>query len=317
MNDSLSSLSEIDQQLLEGVRAGHSSDCEELVSQFHGRLLAFARRRLGQNADAEDAVQETFLSLVKSLNSFRGEASLETWLFQLLRRRIADAHRRAGRDQRVQLCLSDSQATGDENSASTSTSATASVDQSASWYVRKEEQHAHDQKSLLQAVTASTDRLKTDRRFRDLKTFDLLFFAHWKNQEIAQELGLEETAVAVLKHRFIQRVSKQLGPKEDGSDQSDRSSDLLTEVWRDGRPSCPKRTTLGKYILGTLPEDWDDFVTFHVERLGCEFCAANLEDLNAEINAPSDELANQLRGRILESTIGFLNPQIPRDTQNL
>jgi RNA polymerase sigma factor (sigma-70 family) len=310
------SLSEIDQQLLEGVRTGNSSDWEELVSQFHGRLLAFARRRLGQNADAEDAVQETFLSLVKSLNSFRGEASLETWLFQLLRRRIADAHRRAGRIQRVQLCLSDSQTpTGDESSASKQVAAR--VDQSASWYVRKEEQHVHDQKSLLQAVTSSTDRLKTDRRFRDLKTFDLLFFAHWKNQEIAQELGLEETAVAVLKHRFIQRVSKQLGLNEDDSDRSDQSADLLTEVWRDGRPSCPKRTTLGKYLLGTLAEDWDDFVAFHVDRLGCEFCAANLEDLNAEIKAPSDELANQLRGRILESTVGFLNPQIPKDTHNL
>jgi RNA polymerase sigma-70 factor (ECF subfamily) len=221
------SLSEIDQQLLEGVRTGNSSDWEELVSQFHGRLLAFARRRLGQNADAEDAVQETFLSLVKSLNSFRGEASLETWLFQLLRRRIADAHRRAGRIQRVQLCLSDSQTpTGDESSASKQVAAR--VDQSASWYVRKEEQHVHDQKSLLQAVTSSTDRLKTDRRFRDLKTFDLLFFAHWKNQEIAQELGLEETAVAVLKHRFIQRVSKQLGLNEDDCDRSDQSADLLT-----------------------------------------------------------------------------------------
>ena len=312
MNDSLS---EIDQQLLEGVRSGNSSDWEELVSQFHGRLLAFARRRLGQNADAEDAVQETFLSLVKSLKSFRGEASLETWLFQLLRRRIADAHRRAGRDQHVQLCLSDSQVTGDQNLSAKE--AAANADQSASWYVRQEEQHANDHASLLQAVIASTDRLKADRRFRDLKTFDLLFFAHWKNQEIAQELGLEETAVAVLKHRFIQRVSKQLEIAEQSSDQSDRSSDLLTEVWRDGRPSCPKRTTLGKYFLGTLPEDWDDFVTFHLDRLGCEFCAANLEDLTTEINAPTDELSNQLRGRILESTIGFLNPQIPKDTQNL
>ena len=78
LNDSLNQL---DQQLLYGVRNGNGSDWEELVSQFHGRLLAFARRRLGQNADAEDVVQEKFLSLVKSLESFRGEASLETWLF--------------------------------------------------------------------------------------------------------------------------------------------------------------------------------------------------------------------------------------------
>jgi RNA polymerase sigma-70 factor (ECF subfamily) len=75
------SFSEIDSQLLSRVRSGNGSDWEELVSQFQGRLLAFARRRLGQNADAEDAVQETFLSLLKSLSSFRGDASLETWLF--------------------------------------------------------------------------------------------------------------------------------------------------------------------------------------------------------------------------------------------
>lgn len=301
------SLSEIDQQLLEGVRAGNSSDWGELVSQFQGRLLAFARRRLGQNADAEDVVQETFLSLVNSLEKFRGEASIETWLFQLLRRRIADAHRRAGRDQRVQLCLSDSQPGTPANSEAT----TQTTDQSASWYVRKEEQRQEDQSALLTAVTAATDRLKTERRFRDLKTFDLLFFAHWKNQDIAQELGLEETAVAVLKHRFIQRVSKNLEISSASDIEAEQSSDLLTEVWRDGRPGCPKRSTLGKYVLGTLPEDWDDFVMFHVERIGCEFCAANLEDLSAEINAPSDNSSGSLRGRILESTVGFLN-QPPR-----
>ena len=304
MNDSLNQL---DQQLLDGVRNGNGSDWEELVSQFHGRLLAFARRRLGQNADAEDVVQETFLSLVTSLETFRGEASLETWLFQLLRRRIADAHRRAGRDQQVQLCLSDSQPESLKSSRTNQTSAP--IDQSASWYVRNAEQRDVDQSALLAAVAAATDRLKNERRFRDLKTFDLLFFAHWKNQDIAQEFGLEETAVAVLKHRFIQRVSKQLEMPTPGDDQPEQSSDLLTEVWRDGRPSCPKRTTLGKYILGTLPDDWDDFVMFHVERIGCEFCAANLEDLSAEINAPADESGNQLRGRILESTVGFLNQQ--------
>lgn len=297
------SSNQIDDDLLNGVRNGNSAAWDELVSQFHGRLLSFARRGLTQNADVEDAVQETFLSLVKSLESFRGEASLETWLFQLLRRRIADAHRRAGRNPHIQLCLSDSQP---DSETSTSTNKPP-IDQSASWYVRNEEQRVQDQSALLQAVTAATERLKTERRFRDLKTFDLLFFAHWKNQAIAEELGLEETAVAVLKHRFIQRVSRQLESPTHEDSESDRSSELLTEVWRDGRPSCPKRTTLGKYVLGTLSDDWDDFVTFHVERTGCEFCAANLEDLSAEINTPADDSDQLLRGRILESTVGFLN----------
>ena len=301
------SLSEIDQQLLSGVRSGNSDAWAEIVSQFQGRLLAFARRRLKQSADAEDVVQETFLSLLKSLETFRGESSLETWLFQLLRRRIADAHRRAGRHDRVQLCLSDSQI--DASGRQPVNSVDATTDQSASWYVRQKEQRTLDQAELLRAVISSTDRLKAENRFRDLKVFDLLFFAHWKNQEIAQELGLEETAVAVLKHRFIQRVSKQL-PADDANDHAlSDASDLLTEVWREGRPGCPKRTTLGKYILGTLTEDWDDFVSFHVERLGCEYCGANLDDLSIEINAPADGSNEALRGRIMESTVGFLNKQ--------
>lgn len=49
------------------------------------------------------------MSLVKSLQSFRGEARLETSQFQLLLLRIAGAHRRSDRNPYVQLCLSDSQ----------------------------------------------------------------------------------------------------------------------------------------------------------------------------------------------------------------
>lgn len=156
-------------------------------------------------------------------------------------------------------------------------------------------------------MTAVTDQFKTDCRFRELKTFDLLFFAHWTNQDIARELGLEETAVAVIKHRFIQRVSDQINVSASNDNETDCPSELLPQVWCDGRPSCPMRTTLGKYVLGTLPEDWDDFVTFHVERLGCEYYAANLENLSDEINTPAGNSQDSLRGRILASTVGFLN----------
>lgn len=299
------SLDESDQPLLQNVRSGNSDAWAEVVSQYQGRLTAFARRRLHQRADADDVVQETFLSLLKSLDSFRGESSLETWLFQLLRRRIADAHRRAGRDERVQLCLSEMRS--EEPDRAAADRITASTDQSASWYVRREEQQQHNRTDLLRAVIASTDRLKAESRFRDLKAFDLLFFAQWKNQEIARELALEETAVAVLKHRFIQRISKHLPDEQGSNDSVPGSSDLLTAVWEAGRPSCPKRTTLGKYVLGTLTEHWDDFVSFHVERLGCQYCAANLDDVSAEINAATDGADVTLRGRIMESTIGFLN----------
>lgn len=288
-------LSESDLELLNRIRSGERAGWDQLVYQFQGRLLAFSRKRLAQSADAEDAVQEAFLSFVKSLPSFRGEASLETWLFQLVRRRIADIHRRRGRSTDHAEAIPDSQPVA--------------ADQSASWYVRRSEQQANDSAGLLEAVLAATNRLKEQRRFRDLKAFDLLFFAHWKNQNIAAELGFEESAVAVLKHRFIQRIADRIPPADTDEHDEDSSSDLLSEVWQSGRPSCPKRSTLGKYILGTLSADWDDFLSFHIERLGCEYCAANLDDLSAEINATAAAPDDSLRNRILESTVGFLNLQ--------
>jgi len=75
----------------------------------------------------------------------------------------------------------------------------------------------------------------------------------------------------------------------------------LQEIWLDQRPSCPKRTTLGKYSLEILPEQWRDFVHFHVETLGCGFCQANLVELASE-DVPSDDAHEVL----FQSTIGFL-----------
>lgn len=123
------SLTETEQLLLNQVRSGDRAGWDQLVDRFQGRLLAFARNQLPQLADAEDTVQETFVSLLQSLDRFRGEASLETWLFQLLRRRVADHHRRAGRGVRIVLCsLSDSASSEGEPPVG----AVVSTDQSAS-----------------------------------------------------------------------------------------------------------------------------------------------------------------------------------------
>src|SRR5688572_18450074 len=45
------------------------------------RLLSVARRVMGNELDAEDVVQETWMRAVHSMNDFRGESQLSTWLF--------------------------------------------------------------------------------------------------------------------------------------------------------------------------------------------------------------------------------------------
>ena len=82
----------------EGLTAGASPDAAVaaacLSGNLHGyeqlyrwqgsRMKNLARNLLGSPTDAEDAVQETFLKIQRSINSFRGQSSFVTWTFRIL-----------------------------------------------------------------------------------------------------------------------------------------------------------------------------------------------------------------------------------------
>lgn len=70
---------------------------DEIVRAWQPRLLRFATRILGNEEDALDCLQETFLRLYQGLDSFRGEASLQTWLYKLTTRVCLDELRRRRR----------------------------------------------------------------------------------------------------------------------------------------------------------------------------------------------------------------------------
>ena len=71
-------------RLIERLRAGDEHAFEVLVRRFGPRLLAIARHFLPRSEDAEDAVQEAFLSAFKSLDRFRGGSSVSTWLHRIV-----------------------------------------------------------------------------------------------------------------------------------------------------------------------------------------------------------------------------------------
>src|SRR5712671_2767918 len=48
------------------------------------------------------------------------------------------------------------------------------------------------------------------------------------------------------------------------------------EIWRRGRLSCPTRHQLGSFLLDALPAEHADYIRFHLETVGCRYCAANL-----------------------------------------
>ncbi|WP_435851328.1 RNA polymerase sigma factor [Streptomyces thermolilacinus] len=64
-----------------------------LVRRHSSRLLALAQHLLGNRADAEDAVQEAFLSAWRQLPEFRHGASFGTWMYRIVTNRCLNTLR--------------------------------------------------------------------------------------------------------------------------------------------------------------------------------------------------------------------------------
>lgn len=73
-----------DATLAAGCRAGDMGAYERLYAAQGARMRNLARNLLGSQSDAEDAVQETFLKVQRSISGFRGQSSFVTWTFRIL-----------------------------------------------------------------------------------------------------------------------------------------------------------------------------------------------------------------------------------------
>jgi RNA polymerase sigma-70 factor (ECF subfamily) len=76
-----------------------------LIVERHAGAVARFVTSVGAKGDAQDLVQDTFVRAFASLDSFRGDSSLRTWLFTIARRLLLDlrrSERRRGEQVEVQ-----------------------------------------------------------------------------------------------------------------------------------------------------------------------------------------------------------------------
>ena len=73
-----------DRPLIDRLRTRSEEAFEELVKRYGQRLHSVSLRILRNPSDAEEVVQDTFLKVFRSLDRFRADASLYTWLYRIV-----------------------------------------------------------------------------------------------------------------------------------------------------------------------------------------------------------------------------------------
>jgi len=91
---------ETDMELIKHWKAGDSRAATRLVGR-HSQALARFAASAGERDGIDELVQDTFVRAFASIDSFRGESSLRTWLFTIERRLMLDRRRAEKRSRQT------------------------------------------------------------------------------------------------------------------------------------------------------------------------------------------------------------------------
>ena len=73
-----------EEDLVDRLRAGDAATFTSIVRAWSPAMIHVARQFVASHASAEEAVQETWLAVIKGIDRFQGRSSLRTWVFHVL-----------------------------------------------------------------------------------------------------------------------------------------------------------------------------------------------------------------------------------------
>jgi RNA polymerase sigma-70 factor (ECF subfamily) len=170
------------EELVAAARDGDQEAFEELVRQTYASTYTLAYRLTGNEEDARDVVQETYLRAWKAIRRFRGDAQFTTWLYRITANTASSMTQRRSRSRADSLDDSSAEVVDDRLFANPE----ASSEQSAL--------HAR----LSAAVADLPPKLRTIVVLKDI--YDL------PHEAIAEELGISVAAAKVRLHRARKRL---------------------------------------------------------------------------------------------------------------
>lgn len=176
-------------QWLARAQAGDGGALAQIYRRYVDEIFGYAFNQLGQRQEAEDITSEVFLRLVRSLQGFRGEASLRTWLFSICRNVIRD-HWRQHAARPAELPLEDLA----QGAAATASGCDADTDS--------------DPDAPPPPVCGELGRwVLTQLNERERTVLKLRFLESQSVAQVAASLGLSPGNVKVIQHRALRRAT--------------------------------------------------------------------------------------------------------------
>lgn len=174
--------------------------------ETYWRLIFNLARKAGlSDAEAQDIVQETVLSVARNIEGFRYDpavCSFKSWMLQITRWRIANQQKKRQREEkRVEQ---DSGNPGDETAAIERIADPAGFDLESIW-------DEEWRKNLLRAALERVRRRVDPEQFQ---IFDLHCLEDWPVSKVAATLGVSAARVYLVKHRVGSLLKKELSRLE-------------------------------------------------------------------------------------------------------
>lgn len=94
-------------ELVERAKKGDQEALTEIVKTYSDRLYTLLMRLLRNSHEAEDVLQETFITMIEKISTYKGKSQLYTWLYRiatnyaLMRLRKGQKLKRLSIDERV------------------------------------------------------------------------------------------------------------------------------------------------------------------------------------------------------------------------
>ena len=80
---------DLDEELISRVNRGERGAFDLLYERYFPRVCGYVRKRIGNPADVDETVQEVFVNVFTSLESYRAEAPFAAWVLGVARRTVA------------------------------------------------------------------------------------------------------------------------------------------------------------------------------------------------------------------------------------